>query len=172
MKQTEFQTKPTNRKAVGDMTFAAPSNANESVKVADLAGHLLIITPVEYKTGIPTVHGDAEAIEVNVVDLDTNKEHTSMLWFNVALRNALKTKTGQKVLARIGQGTAKPGKSAPWILIDATGDAAALAKANAYLGSAPAKPAAAPAPAAAPVDPNNLSPEIMALLGQLGAKPV
>jgi len=172
MKQTEFQTKPTNRKAVGEMTFAAPSNANESVKVADLAGHLLIITPVEYKTGIPTVHGDAEAIEVNVVDLDTNKEHTSMLWFNVALRNALKTKTGQKVLARIGQGTAKPGKSAPWILIDATGDAAALAKANAYLGSAPAKPAAAPAPAAAPVDPNNLSPEIMALLGQLGAKPV
>ncbi len=58
------------------------------------------------------------------------------------------------------------------LAIDATGDAAAIAKANAYLGSAPAKPAAAPAPAAAPVDPNNLSPEIMALLGQLGAKPV
>jgi hypothetical protein len=154
------------------MTFAAPSNASETVKVADLANHLLIISPVEYKTGIPTVHGEAEAIEVNVIDLDTNKEHSSLLWFNVALRNALKSKTGQKVLARIGQGTAKPGKSAPWILIDATGDAAAIAKANAYLGSAPAKPAAAPAPAAAPVDPNNLSPEIMALLGQLGAKPV
>lgn len=154
------------------MTFAAPSNASETVKVADLANHLLIISPVEYKTGIPTVHGEAEAIEVNIVDLDTNKEHNSLLWFNVALRNALKSKTGQKVLARIGQGTAKPGKSAPWILIDATGDAAAIAKANAYLGSAPAKPAAAPAPAAAAVDPNNLSPEIMALLGQLGAKPV
>lgn len=154
------------------MTFAAPSNASETVKVADLANHLLIISPVEYKTGIPTVHGEAEAIEVNIVDLDTNKEHNSLLWFNVALRNALKSKTGQKVLARIGQGTAKPGKSAPWILIDATGDASAIAKANAYLGSAPAKPAAAPAPAAAPVDPNNLSPEIMALLGQLGAKPV
>lgn len=154
------------------MTFAAPSNASETVKVADLANHLLIISPVEYKTGIPTVHGEAEAIEVNVIDLDTNKEHNSLLWFNVALRNALKSKTGQKVLARIGQGTAKPGKSAPWILIDATSDAAAIAKANAYLGSAPAKPAAAPAPAAASVDPNNLSPEIMALLGQLGAKPV
>lgn len=152
------------------MTFAAPSNATESVKVADLANHLLIISPVEYKTGIPTVHGDAEAIEVNVIDLDTNQEHSSLLWFNVALRNALKTKTGQKVLARIGQGTAKPGKSAPWILIDATSDAAAVAKANAYLGSAPAKAAAAPA--AAPVDTNNLSPEVLALLGQLGAKPV
>lgn len=153
------------------MTFAAPSNASESVKVADLANHLLIISPVEYKTGIPTVHGDAEAIEVNVVDLDTNKEHSSLLWFNVALRNALKSKTGQKVLARIGQGTAKPGKSAPWILIDATGDAAAVAKANAYLGAASPAPTPAPAPAA-PVDTNNLSPEVLALLGQLGAKPV
>lgn len=163
------------------MTFAAPSNASETVKVADLANHLLIISPVEYKTGIPTVHGEAEAIEVNVIDLDTNKEHNSLLWFNVALRNALKSKTGQKVLARIGQGTAKPGKSAPWILIDATGDAAAIAKANAYLGSAPAKTGDSgntgpvgytPNPTSAPVDPNNLSPEIMALLGQLGAKPV
>ena len=155
------------------MTFSSPSNTSEGVKVADLANHLLIITPVEYKTGIQTVHGLAEAVEVNVVDLDTNSEHASLLWFNVGLRNSLKSKVGQKVLARIGQGTAKPGKSAPWILVDATGDASAIAKANAYLGSAPA--AAAPKPVAqapaAPLDPNNLPPEVMALLGQLGAKP-
>jgi hypothetical protein len=152
------------------MTFAAPSNSTESVKVADLAGHLLIISPVEYKSGIPTVHGDAEAIEVNVIDLDTKTELNSLLWFNVALRNSLKTKIGQKVLARIGQGTAKPGKSAPWILLDATGDATAIAAANAYLGAAkPVATATPPAPAA-PVDPNNLSPEVLALLGQLGAK--
>jgi hypothetical protein len=155
------------------MTFSSPSNTSEGVKVADLANHLLIITPVEYKTGIQTVHGLAEAVEVNVVDLDTNTEHASLLWFNVGLRNSLKSKVGQKVLARIGQGTAKPGKSAPWILVDATGDASAIAKANAYLGSAPAP--AAPKPVAqtpaAPLDPNNLPPEVMALLGQLGAKP-
>lgn len=155
------------------MTFAAPSNATENVKVADLANHLLIVTPVEYKTGIPTVHGEAEAIEVNVVDLDTGKEHGSLLWFNVALRNSLKSKVGQKVLARIGQGAAKPGKSAPWILVDATSDATAIAKANAYLGGAGAKPAAAPAAAApaGPIDVNNLTPEVQALLAQLGAKP-
>lgn len=94
-----------------------------------------------------------------------------MLWFNVALRNALKTKVGQKVLARIGQGTAKPGKSAPWILIDATGDAAALAKANAYLGSAPA-PAAQTPQAAASAPAGGITPEVAALLAQLGAKPV
>ena len=156
------------------MTFAAPSTQSESVKVADLAGHLLIITPTEYKTGIQTIHGLAEAVEVEVVDLDTKQTHASLLWFNVALRNALKNKIGQKVLAKIGQGAAKPGKSAPWILIDATGDANAVALANAYLTSAPT-----PAPAVAPVTSQaatlattaGITPEVAALLAQLGAKP-
>lgn len=154
------------------MTFAAPSTQSESVKVADLAGHLLIITPTEYKVGIETVHGKAEAVEVEVVDLDTKQTHSSLLWFNVALRNALKNKIGQKVLARIGQGAAKPGKSAPWILVDATGDATAVATANAYLTSAPA-PAGAPvsAQAATLATTAGISPEVAALLAQLGAKP-
>jgi len=154
------------------MTFASPGNQSESVKVADLANHLLIITPIEYKTGIQTVHGIAEAVEVNVYDLDTNTEHNSLLWFNVALRNALKTKLNQKVLARIGQGPAKPGKSAPWILLDATSDATAIAKANAYLAAPPA-PVATPAPVASVANPTaGLTPEVAALLAQLGAKPL
>ena len=155
------------------MTFASPGNtSSESVKVADLANHLLIITPVEYKTGIQTVHGIAEAVEVNVYDLDTNTSHNSLLWFNIALRNALKTKLNQKVLARIGQGPAKPGKSAPWILLDATSDAAAIAKANAYLAAPPA-PVAAVVPVASVANPTaGLTPEVAALLAQLGAKPI
>jgi hypothetical protein len=152
------------------MTFSPPSINEGNIKVADLAGQLLIITPTDYKTGIKTVHGDAEAVEVTLVNLDTDKTYDSVLFFNVALRNSLKQKIGQKVLARIGQGTAKPGKSAPWILLDATTDAAALAKANAYLGSAPASaPATAPA---APVANGTITPEVAALLAQLGAKPV
>lgn len=156
------------------MTFASPGNQSESVKVADLANHLLIITPIEYKTGMQTVHGIAEAVEVNVYDLDTNTEHNSLLWFNVALRNALKTKLNQKVLARIGQGPAKPGKSAPWILLDATSDATAIAKANAYLAAPPAPVATpAPAPVASVANPTaGLTPEVAALLAQLGAKPL
>ena len=150
------------------MAFSAPSSSNtDSVKVADLNGHLLIIEPTEYKTGIATVHGDADAIEVRINDLDTGQTHESVLFFNVALKSALRSKIGQKVLARIGQGVAKPGKSAPWILVDATGDAAAVAKANAFIsgtGAAVATPAA--------VDVANLSPEVQALLGQLGAKTV
>lgn len=150
------------------MTFSPPSVSENGPKVADLAGQLLIITPTEYKTGIKTIHGDAEAVEVSLVNLDTNKTYDSVLFFNVALRSALKTKIGQKVLARIGQGTAKPGKSAPWILLDATTDAAALAKANAYLttASAPAPAVAAAVPAAN----GTITPEVAALLAQLGAK--
>lgn len=150
------------------MTFSPPSMNESGPKVADLAGQLLIITPTEYKTGIKTIHGDAEAVEVSLVNLDTNKSYESVLFFNVALRSALKSKIGQKVLARIGQGTAKPGKSAPWILLDATTDAAALAKANAYLttASAPAPALAAAAPAAN----GTITPEVAALLAQLGAK--
>ena len=150
------------------MTFSPPSMNESGPKVADLAGQLLIITPTEYKTGIKTIHGDAEAVEVSLVNLDTNKSYESVLFFNVALRSALKSKIGQKVLARIGQGTAKPGKSAPWILLDATTDAAALAKANAYLATATAP---APAVAAAvPVANGTITPEVAALLAQLGAK--
>jgi hypothetical protein len=151
------------------MAFSAPSSNTESVKVADLNGHLLILEAIEYKTGIPTVHGDADAIEVRINDLDTGFNHDSVLFFNVALKNALKTKIGQKVLARIGQGTAKPGKSAPWILIDATGDADAVAKANAFIAGTPAL---ASAPAAAPASANINDPAVQALLAQLGAKPV
>ena len=146
------------------MTFSAPSSSTESVKVADLAGALLIIEPIEHKVGIQTVHGETDAIEVNLVDLDNNKTYNNVLFFNVALKNALKAKVGQKVLARIGQGVAKPGKSAPWILNDATGDAAAVAKANAFIGGA-----TAPAPAVV-TTPEGITPEVAALLAQLGAQ--
>ena len=145
------------------MTFSAPSSSTESVKVADLAGALLIIEPIEYKVGIQTVHGETDAIEVNLVDLDNNKTYNNVLFFNVALKNALKAKVGQKVLARIGQGVAKPGKSAPWILNDATNDATAVAKANAFIGGA-----SAPAPAVV-TTPEGITPEVAALLAQLGA---
>jgi hypothetical protein len=150
------------------MTFSAPSQQSESVKVADLNGQLLIIEPIEYKVGIETVHGPSDAIEVNIVNLDNNNAiHNNVLFFNVALKNALKTKIGQKVLARIGQGTAKPGKSAPWILLDATADATAVAKANAYIAGAPAQ--ATPVAAQTVADVSNLPPDVQALLAQLGA---
>jgi hypothetical protein len=152
--------------------FTAPTQGGgDSVKVADLAGKLLIITPIEHKKEITTVHGVTDAVEVNIVDLDGDETHNNILFFNIALKNALKDKIGQRVLARIGQGTAKAGKSAPWVLIDATGNPDDLAKANAFIGGGNAK-ASAPAAPVAPIDTNNLPPEVQALLNQLGAKQV
>jgi hypothetical protein len=152
--------------------FTAPTQGGgDSVKVADLAGKLLIITPIEHKREITTVHGVTDAIEVNLVDLDGDETHNNILFFNIALKNALKDKIGQRVLARIGQGTARAGKSAPWVLIDATGNPDDLAKANAFIGGGNAK-ASAPAAPQAPIDTNNLPPEVQALLNQLGAKQV
>jgi hypothetical protein len=153
--------------------FAELSTSGDQPKVADLANQLLIIEPTEYKANIQTVHGDTDAIEVRIINIDTGEIHTDILFFNVALKNALKNKIGQKVLARIGQGTAKPGKSAPWILIDATGNAEDLAKAKAFVTSHPAVSAATPAPAEPKqvVTADALTPEVLALLAQLGAKP-
>lgn len=148
--------------------FAAPaSTEGSSVKPADLQGHLLIIKPVEYKTGIQTSLGEAEAIEVDLVDLDTNTEHSSVLFFNVALRNSLKPNIGKQVLARIGQGVAKPGKSAPWVLINATENQADIDKATAYLAGSVS--AVAPTTPAAPA---GVTPEVAALLAKLGATTV
>lgn len=146
--------------------FSAPASSEATVKPADLQGHLLIIKPVEYKTGITTSLGEAEAIEVDLIDLDTNTEHNSVLFFNVALRSALKSNIGKSVLARIGQGVAKPGKSAPWILINATDSQADIDKATAYLAGS-----IAPVSAAKVVDGVTVTPEIQALIDKLGAKP-
>jgi hypothetical protein len=152
--------------------FTSPaSSGGDSVKPADLQGHLLIIKPVEYKTGIQTSLGEAEAIEVDLVDLDTNTEHTSVLFFNVALRSALKSNIGKSVLAKIGQGVAKPGKSAPWILIDETGNPDSVAKALAHIGVEISAPTTSAPAASTIVDGVEVTPEIAKLMQKLGAKP-
>jgi hypothetical protein len=145
--------------------FASPLTASAGPKAADLAGQLLIITPLDYRKDIDTVNGKADAISCDVVNLDTNETHSDVLFFNIAIRNSLKGLLGQKVLCRITQGVAKPGKTAPWILADASQDAAAVAKAKAYSG-VPAKPATTN------IGGTEVPAEVAALLAQLGAKPV
>lgn len=159
------------------MSFSAPATSSGGVKPAELQGHLLIITPNEYKSSVPTSMGDSEAIAVDIVDLDTNEEHFDVLLFSIGLRSALKPLIGSQVLARIGQGVAKPGKSAPWILQDATVNPDDVAKATAYVTAkatgvwaAPAAPAQAAANVAAAglVNPND--PAVAALIAQLQNK--
>ena len=161
---------PTKKQENHMSDFASPASTEISVKPADLQGHLLIIKPTQYRTGIQTSLGEAEAIEVDLIDLDTNKEHSSVLFFNVALRSGLKPNIGKSVLARIGQGVAKPGKSAPWILVNAADNADDVAKATAYLTNQISAPATS-APTASSNSEVVVTPEIQALIEKLGAKP-
>jgi hypothetical protein len=144
--------------------FASPAAASAGPKPADLQGQLLIFKPIEYRSGIETVNGPADAISCDVTNLDTNQEYSDVLFFNIAIRNALRPLIGQRVLGRIQQGVAKPGKTAPWIIVDASADQAAIAKAAAYKPGATATPAPATA--------GGVPPEVAALLAQLGAKPL
>jgi hypothetical protein len=80
--------KPKPKKKRGIMiaaeAFSKPSVSGDSPKPADLNGHLLIIKPTEFKTGIQTSLGEADAIQCEIIDLETNKEHSSVLFFNAS----------------------------------------------------------------------------------------
>jgi hypothetical protein len=102
--------------------FAAPAAGGGSdVRPADLEGHLLVVEPLEYVASIPTSMGDKDAVRVTIHDITDTETYEDVLWFPKVLVGSLKGRVGQKVLAVLGKGTAKPGQSAPWVLIDATG---------------------------------------------------
>lgn len=153
--------------------FATPATGSDSVKPADLNGHLLLVTPLEFKESITTAFGDSSAIAVDLVDLDTNEEFHDVLFFGRGLIANLKSNIGAQVLGRMGQGIARPGQSAPWILEAATD--ADTAKAVAYVQAKATGNIATPAPTATPAqalssvaDVND--PAIAALIAQLTAK--
>lgn len=158
------------------MAFVAPSEGGSRIKIADLNGHLCVFEPKEYKASVTTEYGTSPAIETDIHDLETGMSHIGHLNFNVKIVNALKDQIGQQVLARIGQGSATPGKSAPWELQNVTAEPAAMARALAWqAGNVPAPVATPPAfvPASsATALPNINDPAIAALLASLGAKPV
>jgi hypothetical protein len=134
--------------------FVSPSAANgDSIKPADVEGHLLVVEPIEYITSMATSFGDTDAVRINVHDINAQATYESVLWFSGGLVGSLKGRVGQKVLGTMGKGTAKPGMSAPWILQDASGNDKAVTAATAYLTgqvAAQLTEPAAPAPSAKP----------------------
>ena len=157
-------------------TFAAPA-ASSGFTPADHDGHLLVIEVHLYQTGIVTSLGEKDAIYATIHDIDLGETFDDALIFPRVLVGSLKSRVGQKVLARLGQGVAKPGQSAPWILNDASGDPKAVTFAEAYLarvaqaGYAPVAdtPAPAPAPAAPAAAEDPAIAAAKALLAQQGA---
>jgi hypothetical protein len=130
--------------------FDAPSSGG-TLKPADINGHLLIVEPIGYETGIVTQFGESDAVRVDVHDITTQETHEGVLWFSNGLVSKLKGSIGKRILAVMGQGVAKPGQSAPWTLLDASTKEEAVAAATDYLNkrtagtlsAAPATPAAA-----------------------------
>jgi hypothetical protein len=111
-------------------TFASPASTS-GVDWNATKGHLLLITPLSLEEGVNTSLGAKDAIRADVVDLNTGDEYSDVLVFPRVLIGQMRSRIGQKVLGRLGQGVAKVGQSAPWVLQDFT--AADAQKAQAYI---------------------------------------
>jgi hypothetical protein len=103
--------------------FAAPAAPGAGVKWESLSGRLVLVQPRSIETGIATAFGTAEAVRADVVVLDgtdAGTKYDDALIFPKVLQQQLRGRIDEKVLGRVGQGQAKPGQSAPWILAEAT----------------------------------------------------
>jgi hypothetical protein len=149
--------------------FAAPAAGGGSdVRPADLEGHLLVVEPLEYVASIPTSMGDKDAVRVTIHDITDTATYEDVLWFPKVLVGSLKGRVGQKVLAVLGKGTAKPGQSAPWILVDATTDNDCVKAATTYLDAIAGNQFTDPDVEQLAADSGN--PALAAALGKLGAR--
>ncbi len=129
------------------ISFAAPATGGDGPTAADLNGHVLVVEPQAYETGIKTVHGDKDAVRCRVHDISAQATYDDVLWFGGYLVGSLKGRIGDKVLAQMGQGAAKAGQSPPWMLTDLSTNEVAVQAATAYLTGQVAATLAAPAPA-------------------------
>lgn len=124
--------------------FAAPATTT-GIDWKTLNGRLLLIEPLREET-ISTSFGESNAVYANVVVLDgpdAPERHDETIIFPKVLANQVRPKLGQKVLGRLGQGQAKSGQSAPWLLQEAT--AADIQVGTAYLSGTLKAPAASAA---------------------------
>jgi hypothetical protein len=149
------------------MQFAAPASGGEGPSAADVNGHVLVVEPLAYETGIKTVHGDKDAVRLRLHDITDQTTYDDVLWFGGYLVGSLKGRVGERVLAMMGQGAAKAGQSPPWQLTDLSTNEQAVTAATAYLTGTVAATLAAPVatPAAPPVAASALD----AALSGLGA---
>lgn len=129
--------------------FAAPAAPGSGITWGDHNGALLLIEPQAVKTGIQTSFGLSDAVQASVTVLDgphAGTEYPDTLVFPKILQSQVSGRLGQKVLGRLGQGTAKPGQSAPWMLAEASDQDKQTASAWLNRTAAPVPAAAASTP--------------------------
>lgn len=126
------------------MPFAAPDQARGPYP-KELIDHLLLVWAVEYIDDAPSQFSmpgvKSDVIVVDLVDLSENSgtAYMSAWWRPGRLIGALKRRLHHPdpVLAWMGMGVGKPGAFAPYMLIDATADAKAVAAAEAWISANP-----------------------------------
>jgi len=148
--------------------FQQPSQGDR-IDMNELLGSLVLIWVRELREGITTPYGDREAIACDVHCLDGPKggeKFENALIFQGALIGSLRSAAGgNPVLARIGQGTAKPGQNPPFILLPYNDADAALATGYIQRMPKPFQAAAnGAAPAAEPPPPGGMTAEQFAAL--------
>lgn len=100
--------------------FEDPGTGGDRINWNDTKGHLLLFTVHSVERGIETSFGEADAVKVDVADLDTDTTYHDTLVFPRILQSQLNGKVGGMVLGRLEQGEAKKGQSPPWRLADPT----------------------------------------------------
>lgn len=114
--------------------FATPAGPGSGEKITDFEGHLLLVTPTEHVEGMDTSIGKSDVVRADMVVLDGDRpgyEVPDILVFQTALRRDLLrvlNGTAPMMLGRLGRGTAKQGKSAPWIFAPPTDEDKTLAR--------------------------------------------
>ena len=100
--------------------FATPGGGGGGYKFTEFEGELLLIKPIERDVISTEISAETKTIRCDVIRMDNENEQVDdMLVFQVALLRTLgRVLDGPNewVLGRLGRGTAKKGKSAPWIL--------------------------------------------------------
>lgn len=111
------------------MGFVSANTAGDGIDFKDHLGKLLVIEPLEYIEHLPTVHtkpGEkSPAVRANVYVITgptTSDDFIDTIIFPKILQSQTKGLIGEKVCGRLDQGNAKPGQSAPWLMLEATAD--------------------------------------------------
>lgn len=122
--------------------------------VGEKVGHLLEFAPIGRTADvINTTQGPAQPMQVNIRDITEGITYNNALIFQTVLISSMEKMIGQVGLAYLRRGVAKPGKNAPFLLVDATTDQEALDLAGQAPGLDPATPQTPTQPAQVPATP-------------------
>lgn len=113
------------------MPFTTPSAPGGGIKWEDHKDALLLVEPLSFESQVQTSFGPADAVKANVTVIDgagAGEFYESTLIFPKLLVSQTSREINNKILGRLGQGSAKPGQSPPWLLNEASADDIAKAE--------------------------------------------